>query len=681
MKNKSFASSLYIWPFLFFFIVLHTGCNKNSIEEKLENTPNAETCNISSPANGALYFINDIISFKGIRHSESGKSINFFWDFGDGTTSTEQEVTHQYTKEGTYLVLLTTTDADAVIVNASMTLYVERKYSISGKVLNKGQGVNHILLSMQGNTRYTAETDADGFFLFNDIQKGNYFLKCEDDKYNFLPGGIYIRINDHDIDNLSFKANDFIVLYDVDFSSPLHTVGSSPSISDITYPRMSPSNINFGNPHVVDEFDELKQQPCVFGGYAMAWPRYDQFQFDIEKNYNIYSRFSHYSLEMDLLIKKLETVDEHESFNILLDTPTIKSICFKPDGTIRYEGRIPATIGTFKFGEITKIKIDFDLNGGVIQIIINGQHLYNVVCEDLHFASIRLSMHSGSADSIAAVDNILIRDISNKSNFQNFLYDGEFFNLINYPGSDSTTCRGLNDHGDVVGYYWLDGEKYNFLRNRDGYQTIEIDDELNPELISINNDGIMIGEYDVKRPYGFMIDKQNLIKPVQNLNYDNGSFIGGINNSGGIVLSNDTNEINVGQSYSIKSYYGIYSPNLCINGINNSDYIVGNQIGFMGYSATNGGWHYNSFIYDGHDFITINYPSAIKTFVSGINDNNMITGFYIGNGKTEIFTYDKGAFHIIGHPEGYSTYSVGINNLGHILGVYRKNIVIQTYVD
>ena len=54
---------------------------------------------------------------------ETGKKINFFgsaeggvepysysWDFGDGSTSTEQNPTHTYNEAGTYTVTLTVTD-------------------------------------------------------------------------------------------------------------------------------------------------------------------------------------------------------------------------------------------------------------------------------------------------------------------------------------------------------------------------------------------------------------------------------------------------------------------------------------------------------------------------------------------------------------------------------------------
>ncbi|WNJ16592.1 PKD domain-containing protein [Pontibacter sp. G13] len=42
---------------------------------------------------------------------QSQRAVSWFWDFGDGTVSSEQNPSHQYLEEGSYLVTLTVTDA------------------------------------------------------------------------------------------------------------------------------------------------------------------------------------------------------------------------------------------------------------------------------------------------------------------------------------------------------------------------------------------------------------------------------------------------------------------------------------------------------------------------------------------------------------------------------------------
>lgn len=51
-------------------------------------------------------------------------SPSFYWDFGDGTSSTEQEVAHQYTEDGTYTVTLRVTDSDGERGTDTLTVTV-----------------------------------------------------------------------------------------------------------------------------------------------------------------------------------------------------------------------------------------------------------------------------------------------------------------------------------------------------------------------------------------------------------------------------------------------------------------------------------------------------------------------------------------------------------------------------
>jgi PKD repeat protein len=631
------------------------------------------TCKILVPVQNALYYINDDILFKG---TSSGDLIDYLWDFGDGTTAKGQEVHHQYTEEGTYVVMMTTSDSQLKTATSTLIVTVEKLYSISGSVTDKyGQRVGHASIQLGGDKNVFTETDNEGRFVFNGVEKGNYVIKNNDVMYYLSPSEIHIKVKDHDISDLSLTAMDSVVLYDVDFNGPVHVAGEKPETGTNIYPRKTPSSIKFGRPHVEEKFGDLDQQPCIFGGYTMGWPQYDQLEFEINKNYNIFSRFSKYSLRMDVLIPQLNSIDGHEEFTILIDTPTVNLIDFKPDGSIKFgnQNSYNYTIGNYQFNQIIKVKIDFDMTTGMIGVNINDRHLYSAASSDLNFSSFRLSMHSSGTGSIAAVDNIKICETTNKKDVNFYIFDGSNFNAIHYPGSDSTTCRGFNDQEDVVGYYWLDGKKYNFIKDQDGYRTINLNDELNPELIAINNSGTLIGSYDVQNSYGFIVNNNNIdYIPNYFTSYPLiGTFIGGINNSNQYVITDRCNNIKINQLRSIEITYGKYKPFNCVNGINTSNNLVGNQIGTFDYGVI----QYNSYLYhyDSQYFQTIQYPGADYTYVSGINDNNLMTGFYFANGVSRIFTANaNGQFQGIPQQNGYQGFSVGINNIGHVLCGFKK---------
>jgi PKD repeat protein len=56
--------------------------------------------------------VNTLINFTDASVDDDGNIVNWSWNFGDGTNSTEQNPTHNYTQPGSYLVNLTVTDDD-----------------------------------------------------------------------------------------------------------------------------------------------------------------------------------------------------------------------------------------------------------------------------------------------------------------------------------------------------------------------------------------------------------------------------------------------------------------------------------------------------------------------------------------------------------------------------------------
>jgi len=62
--------------------------------------------------------INSPVSFSG--RSERGGKLSYLWDFGDGNTSTSENVNHTYTQAGTYAVSLTISNLEGTAVNRKL---------------------------------------------------------------------------------------------------------------------------------------------------------------------------------------------------------------------------------------------------------------------------------------------------------------------------------------------------------------------------------------------------------------------------------------------------------------------------------------------------------------------------------------------------------------------------------
>ena len=78
-----------------------------------------------------------------------------------------------------------------------------------------------------------------------------------------------------------------------------------------------------------------------------------------------------------------------------------------------------------------------------------------------------------------------------------------------------------------------------------------------------------------------------------------------------------------------------------------------------------------------YTFTAINYPNAFETFPLGLNDQRVVTGFFIDmNGVSHGFLWKKGKFtQLINYPgagqfPGGGTIAGGINNRGDVVGTY-----------
>ncbi|MGR3779444.1 PKD domain-containing protein, partial [Bacillus paramycoides] len=71
--------------------------------------------------------VNNAIQFKSnSSKAEDRKIVSYLWDFGDGNTSTEENPTHAYEKEGTYTATVTMKDDKGKESKEQMTVNVDR---------------------------------------------------------------------------------------------------------------------------------------------------------------------------------------------------------------------------------------------------------------------------------------------------------------------------------------------------------------------------------------------------------------------------------------------------------------------------------------------------------------------------------------------------------------------------
>jgi len=70
------------------------------------------------------------------------------------------------------------------------------------------------------------------------------------------------------------------------------------------------------------------------------------------------------------------------------------------------------------------------------------------------------------------------------------------FSTLDFPGATGTQARGINNAGQVVGFYYdASGEQHGFLKDSSGYTTIDYPGAVTVNLYGINNNGQILGVY------------------------------------------------------------------------------------------------------------------------------------------------------------------------------------------
>jgi PKD repeat protein/KaiC/GvpD/RAD55 family RecA-like ATPase len=108
-------------------IELRTTIETQHIYAVVKTPPNATfTYSPTTPLTGENVTFNATSSL-----DLDGQIVGYFWDFGDGNTSTDNIATHSYADNGTYTVTLTTTDNDGLNDTALGTITVQNRPPIA----------------------------------------------------------------------------------------------------------------------------------------------------------------------------------------------------------------------------------------------------------------------------------------------------------------------------------------------------------------------------------------------------------------------------------------------------------------------------------------------------------------------------------------------------------------------
>jgi uncharacterized membrane protein len=224
---------------------------------------------------------------------------------------------------------------------------------------------------------------------------------------------------------------------------------------------------------------------------------------------------------------------------------------------------------------------------------------------------------------------------------------------VPFPGAFQTSPTGINDSGEIAGFYLTTGlVPHGFLLSGGDFSTFDSPTGFT-DFLGINNQGQIVG-YDGRAGFVLTGGQFDVIS-VPGSTFTSAQ---GINNIGQIV--GDTIVSNTATGFLLTDgNFSLISGTTRALGINDLSQIVG-TVGTHGYLFTSG------------VFSPIDVLGALNTIPVDINNRGDIVGFYVEPSLIlHGFILNQQGFTTIDFPGSSSTQVFGINNQGQIVGVYQ----------
>lgn len=244
---------------------------------------------------------------------------------------------------------------------------------------------------------------------------------------------------------------------------------------------------------------------------------------------------------------------------------------------------------------------------------------------------------------------------------------------IDFPGSVLSNAQGINDQGDVVGFYNdAAGRTHGFVRSGDQYRSIDFPGARSTQARGIGPAGDIVGTYQRQNEsgsvpvHGFLLSRRGTVHEVDYPGHQN--TIAQRILPDGTILGCYHDEDTMGTMYGMfrapRGFDAIVQSMSMHNGATpDGRFIVG-----LFTDMDNRG---KGYIIEGGRFMPFEVPGASSTAAWDVNPSRVIVGVYQdGAGAFHGFTYDGQTFGRVDVPGARATRVFGINAGGDMVGAF-----------
>lgn len=244
------------------------------------------------------------------------------------------------------------------------------------------------------------------------------------------------------------------------------------------------------------------------------------------------------------------------------------------------------------------------------------------------------------------------------------------FTTIDIPGAERTTVSGINNAGDMVGYYSSGGPNtrgFYYNAGQAKFRKLDFPNSQTNAAYGINDAGEIVGTdvTAIQNGYRYLNNQFRFLNFGAAANY-----AAGVNTLGAVVglyldVCCDAHGFffQAGQLTTL-DYPGGVSADAA--GLNDSNVVVG--------TWRDSASVHHGFQWDAGTYTAIDVPGATNTFASAINSQNTIAGYSTDSaGSYHGFVLSNGNYTTVDMPGARSTIVFGINNAGMLVGQYTLN--------
>jgi PKD repeat protein len=152
----------------------------------------------------------DVIQFTDLSSDLDGSIVNWSWDFGDGTFSSLQHPTHQYTQKTSFTVMLQVMDDDGAFDSWSASLTVSNIPPVANFTYTPAHPTNTTDISFSDTS-----TDNDGTIngWWWDFDDGTYSIQQNPVHRFYTDGDYYVTFTATDSDGATNTTQQLVVVY------------------------------------------------------------------------------------------------------------------------------------------------------------------------------------------------------------------------------------------------------------------------------------------------------------------------------------------------------------------------------------------------------------------------------------------------------------------------------------